>query len=410
MSAITPKIIKCSFHGETFYANLTDGDHPVSVDAPTHVTERPLCIDKDALKPDLLVYVTDRCNLKCPFCFEGGAGDSLNESPQYSFQQLVDFLKVMHIHEGSFWFFGGEPLLNTPWIVSCIQRLTTEGFRFTFNIASNLTLLDQQLLDCSIEYGIRFIVNLNASLKTENGMRYREQVAHNVKLLAINKVNMLGMSVWSPSCMLSMDKIIDRYATFGMRYFDINVAHCFRYTQEGIGVFSRELERFADWYIDKILSHDLSCLWVNPFSKYIRALLFPNEPLNLNACGVGKQVAAISTKGNLYPCQLLVGHESTICGSIAEKTWHPPYKDINDDTIPRCHACDLQYICKGRCLANNVIMRGDVRRPEESRCHMEHVIFACSAYIVKTLLNHPTELAVLKKAFVAGDGEKKSAH
>lgn len=408
---VCPEIIKCQFKDEIFYVDRTNGDHPVSSERTAPVSQRSLCVDEDDQEVCLFVFVTERCNLSCPFCFERqGVGCQYDSSPRYSIDELVAFIRIINIKKAILWFFGGEPLLNYSWIVSCINRLKDEDIDCSYNIATNLTKLNSYMIEHSRMWGMRYIVNLDASLKMSGGQKYGETVKTNLTLLRENELEALGMSVWSPNCKVSIPSIMETYVPYDLRYFDLNIAHCFRYTGEDIRAFTYELEGFADWYILNILSHDLRFLWIQPFSKYIRSLLFPEEPLHISACGSGKQLVAIATDGNLYPCQTLVGHKECACGSVQSRIWVRRYEKINDNIIPTCSKCDLKYSCKARCLANNIIMEKDVLFPEKSRCVLEHKIFACSAYIVRQLQKYPLELAVLRKAFKVGHGEIKSAH
>lgn len=149
-------------------------------------------------------------------------------------------------------------------------------------------MLNQNIVNYSKMWGVRYLINLDASLKIASGQKYADKVKENLTLIQENGLNVQGMPVWSPNCKVPIPDIIELYVAYGMRYFDLNIAHCFRYTKNDINAFTHELEEFSLWYISKILSHDLRYLWIQLFSKYIRSLLFPNEPLHINACGCGK--------------------------------------------------------------------------------------------------------------------------
>ena len=411
MRMIRPEIVRCQFHGKTFYVDRTNGVTPVSLKCHPVNGERRLCVDEDGSEDCFFLFVTDRCNLACPFCFETEkSGFSESAEPWYSVEQLVEFFRDTSVKKAQIWFFGGEPLLGDDWIVSCIEGLESAGINCSYTIATNLTLLKESMRAYSRNRAIRYLVNLDACLCVPSAGKYLDDVLDNVSRLSRDGIEVMGMSVWSPNCKVSIHQMMEAFVSRGMRYFDVNIAHCFKYSEEDVREFAAQLETFADWYISNILSHDLRYAWVQPFSKYIRSLLFPEEPLHQVACGAGKQLAAIATDGTLYPCQVLVGREGCSSGSVLQKRWDRPYEGINDDTVPACAACDLKYSCKGRCVANNVIMEGSACEPEASRCQMEHVVFACSAYIVGELQHHPVELAVLRKAFSYGRGAEVSAH
>ena len=106
--------------------------------------------------PQLTFEITDACNLKCEYCGYGKFYSDYDErkstrlSPQRA-KALLDYL-------GSLWrselnvsynqnvyisFYGGEPLMNVPFIkeiISYVEELDCPSRSFTFNMTANYRL------------------------------------------------------------------------------------------------------------------------------------------------------------------------------------------------------------------------------------------------------------------------------
>lgn len=105
MRMIRPEIVRCQFHGKTFYVDRTNGVTPVSLKCHPVNGERRLCVDEDGSEDCFFLFVTDRCNLACPFCFETEkSGFSESAEPWYSVEQLVEFFRDTSVKKAQIWF------------------------------------------------------------------------------------------------------------------------------------------------------------------------------------------------------------------------------------------------------------------------------------------------------------------
>ena len=108
--------------------------------------------------PQLTFEITDACNLKCEYCGYGKSYSDYDErkstrlSPQRA-KVLLDYLRslwgselnVSHNQNVYISFYGGEPLMNVPFIkeiISYVEELDCPSRSFTFNMTTNGMLLD----------------------------------------------------------------------------------------------------------------------------------------------------------------------------------------------------------------------------------------------------------------------------
>ena len=156
--------------------------------------------------PHLVFEVTDRCNLNCKYCAysELYRKYGTREGKNISFTRaklIIDYLYDLwkddysdgSNRELSIGFYGGEPLINIPFIKQAIEYL--EGLEFvkigricSYSMTTNATLLDQYM-DYLVEKDFRLLISLDGD---EFAQSYRidhsgnnsfERVFSNIKLL-----------------------------------------------------------------------------------------------------------------------------------------------------------------------------------------------------------------------------------
>lgn len=172
-------------------AELDEGlDELRRVQAIVPVNEAPQLIPKVIpLEPfpltTMVMNVTNQCNLACTYCYEYGEDklvDTANGTqPKFmseeTAKQSVDFMfreagqnKVVHMT-----LFGGETLLNMPVLRVAIpyarQRATEVGKRVEFNLTTNGTLLQPDVIDFLIENDIAVTISIDGPQDMQDKFR-----------------------------------------------------------------------------------------------------------------------------------------------------------------------------------------------------------------------------------------------
>lgn len=133
----------------------------------------------------LIFEVTDYCNLKCSYCIYGELyqGYSFRKNHYLSlkkakniFDYMVDFWNSPKNHsynkEIRIGFYGGESLLNFPFIKEMVQyakKIRLKHNSFTFGLTTNGTLLDKYM-EYLAENRFRILISLDGDEKS-NGFR-----------------------------------------------------------------------------------------------------------------------------------------------------------------------------------------------------------------------------------------------
>lgn len=135
--------------------------------------------------PQLVFEVTDACNLRCKYCgyadlYEGYDKRENLKFPFHKAKLLIDYLHALWqenacpgvVEPVSIGFYGGEPLLNVPFIkevIAYLESLPPVGKKFHYNMTTNAMLLDKYM-DFLVEKEFRLLISLDGD---KEGQGYR---------------------------------------------------------------------------------------------------------------------------------------------------------------------------------------------------------------------------------------------
>ena len=154
----------------------------------------------------LVFEVTDRCNLNCKYCAysELYRGNDTREGSNMSYKRakmLIDYLHDLwkesktdgNNYELAIGFYGGEPLMNVPFIkqvIDYLESLELEkiGKIISFSMTTNAMLLDQYM-DYLVEKDFSLLISLDGDEFAQSyridhsGKNSFDRVFRNIKLL-----------------------------------------------------------------------------------------------------------------------------------------------------------------------------------------------------------------------------------
>lgn len=152
----------------------------------------------------LVFEVTDACNLRCKYCAYADLyeGYDQRENLKLPFQKaklIIDYLYeywekryCIEVNDPiTIGFYGGEPLLNVPFIqqvINYIESLNPIGKKFHYNMTTNAILLDRYM-DFLAENEFRLLISLDGDKKGQSyrvdtkGKNSFDKVLANIQLL-----------------------------------------------------------------------------------------------------------------------------------------------------------------------------------------------------------------------------------
>lgn len=190
----------------------------------------------DCFPSSLAVYLSNRCNLACPYCYVAvnqGAAVSLNFD---GLKRGLDyFLSRAPASGRKVSFLGGEPLLNFPLMERAVDYIrASAGNRPAVHLFTNGTLLNRRRLDFFLDRGVDVVLSLHGGGGT--GLKNPSRAG-------------LGASlVVTPQSAPGLLRRIDRLYREGFRKISFSPdAACF-WRVEDAGRFLTAMEGFLRYY------------------------------------------------------------------------------------------------------------------------------------------------------------------
>ncbi|QQR00291.1 Cys-rich peptide radical SAM maturase CcpM [Enterocloster clostridioformis] len=127
----------------------------------------------------LVLQVTQNCNLRCDYCVYSGSYTNRKHSNRvmsfHTAKKAMDYL-ILHsdeLDEIVIGFYGGEPLLNLDLIKKCVTYMSdhAEGIKVSYSITTNGTLLTPEIAQYLSENKFRIMISLDGSRKEHDANR-----------------------------------------------------------------------------------------------------------------------------------------------------------------------------------------------------------------------------------------------
>jgi uncharacterized protein len=151
----------------------------------------------DTSLEQIVLCVTEKCNLRCAYCVYSGnytyrrAHSQREMSRDVAFKAVDYFLQHSSESKGiAVGFYGGEPFLNFALMEAVIQyaRAKEPGDRLRLNLTTNLTILSEPMLQFMVANNVGMLVSLDGAQNVhdryrvfQNGKGSHDQVMRNLQ-------------------------------------------------------------------------------------------------------------------------------------------------------------------------------------------------------------------------------------
>jgi uncharacterized protein len=332
-----------------------------------------------------LWFVSMECNLKCRYCFvikkntkEPGFVDDqvINRTLEFIIKSCKE---SAHIN-----FFGGEPLLAFPQIQKIIKlgkdKAQSIGKSLRFGIVTNGTLLTHKLINFFESEDVRLIVSCDGDKTTNDEYRIRPNTPDNSSFDFINfsllkdyPANILRCRMtYTPS---TIDRITENVKFLHKMGF-INIGCC-PMDREDWSVHEQEAI-LAN--LMEIIDYWFKCenkFWLSPLMETVKLKISnTNEKRvyhHFHLCWAGRNGVAITTSGNVYPCQRFAFIENWKLGNVGDKSLD--LKKFNN----------LRQVDdkKVGCLALNYKFSEDINTPPDSIFQIKRIYDQAADYYIR---------------------------
>ena len=358
--------------------------------------EAAMALPKAAVVKALCLHVSHDCNLRCQYCFAStgdfGTGRRMTMDIKTA-KKAIDF--VIERSGGrrniEVDFFGGEPLMAMDTVKATveyarsIEKEHNKNFRFT--ITTNGVLLSDE----NIEYINREMSNAVLSLdgRPEVNDRMRKTVSgggsYEVILPRFQKL-VQGRGDKDYYLRGTFTRHNTDFASDVMHIADQGFRHVsvepvvgspdcgYAFQEEDLPGILAEYERLAA----ELLKRDD----VNFFHFNVDLSQGPCVIKRMRGCGAGCEYVAITPEGDIYPCHQFVGNEEYRLGSLYDGTFNMElsrkFAGLNIYTRPDCQQCWARFYCSGGCSASNLLVNGDIKKPNRFGCDMQRKRLECA--------------------------------
>lgn len=293
------------------------------------------------------------CNMHCIHCYNGSNPCAETENPLTVEQWQKIISQLQAYRPNTIILIGGEPLLYNR-IVELIKYIKEKLIDTTLVLYSNLTLLDDEMIDVIKLYDVKIVTSIYAdNADTHDSITAHKgsfaKTSHNIKRLREHGVDVKANTVIMKNNQDIMERTVKYIKSLTDKTPKIDEI---RNTDERLNplIPSRKINKNSIRSIQNIHK---------PYVEKIQ------RSLSGNPCWQGK--INISYDGYVSPCimqlpEMTEAYNLKMCSlkAVLDQYLIPNYWEISKDTIETCCVCEFRYLCNDcRPLAASLTARAN---------------------------------------------------
>jgi uncharacterized protein len=329
--------------------------------------------------------VTKQCNLCCVYCFKSGTVHPRAERMSLEVAQAaVDWLIDASMGAKQLWvhLMGGEPLLAWKMVEQLVPyaklKAATFGAGVQFGVTTNLTLVNQAILDFSRRWGMGWHCSIDGIPEMQNAQRPRAgggpsalAAERGAKLILSYRPTACARATVTPPFVGKLYESVLYFESLGFVHFGFAMADEPSWTDRELEEYDRQWSLIADHVIHRFRQGQR--LMASAFDWIIEKFVAGVE--RQHSCGAGRGSVMVDYNGDLWPCHRWDGAD---LDSGGRRQWRmgnifqPGFNDKlhlalldRDRSMTRqlaCDDCPLERLCAGGCPAANLQLTGNIYR------------------------------------------------
>jgi len=303
---------------------------------------------------DLLV--TERCNLKCVYCFHKQRPLDMTYE---IFEKCIDMLVDQFAEEPIFNFFGGEPMLREDFCMDLMSSLKERVPNGRFHFTTNATIYSEKMVEQWFK-GEPPIVQVSHDGIHQASLRGQEKIVTGnlkryIKDLSADKVT--TRMTFTNKTVGDLLKNVEYFYDIGVRRLAHQADVTNEWTSDDVELYRTQLDKIYD-FIDK--HNDLDMIFCN-------CNRVNQSKVRDRQCSMGRELLSLASDGSIYPCHRAVKFPHFKVGDVF--TGH-----LNRGKFPvlhmdGCSNCGAKPTCH-QCFVANYEQNGFLETPVESGCHI----------------------------------------
>lgn len=284
----------------------------------------------------IIIQVTQRCNLRCDYCAYSGLYKNRTHSPKSmgfeTAKRAID-MALSHSEDTKIFiisFFGGEPLLELPLIKKCVEYIKRQApnRNILYSMTTNGTLLTPEVYGYLSDNNFNIAISLDGpkqihdmSRKYPNGKGSYDTIMENIKAIQAQYPKSCDKlrfnAVLSPeadeSCLPKLfksDDVLSYYNHNATTVSDVYIDNPVSYSDAFSLCFDRELCKLLLSMLGKLKKENVSVLFSTRETtikqEYNRLIKIPRiNPVCHpgGPCLAGAMRPFVNVEGILFPCE-----------------------------------------------------------------------------------------------------------
>jgi len=298
------------------------------------------------------LYLSYRCNLRCPFCYVVDKLDSKKEKrvDDKTLDKIANYIKKNNAKKDGVFFYGGEPLVDYDVINKLLIK--TKDLKLTRGIYTNGILLDKVPLNFLKKFDFIF-VSIDGNKKVHEKYRGKgnfNKVLKNVSNLKSKLKNTIFVARGTTTEEINIySSVTNLLKHFDVIHWQIVNKPKFIDGKKFVKNYQKNINKLFNFWLDNFRNG--KNIGIIPFQAVIVSVFFnyPNNNLSFR-CGAGHDLQVIDYDGNVYYCDEAVGNCDAKIGDVNSKIIMD--EKSCDEVFKQCNDCEVVDLCRGRCRKN----------------------------------------------------------
>lgn len=370
---------------------------------------------------EAVLCITEKCNLNCSYCYASKSEKTMDFSTARKVIELLLNEPAPNNHTINISFFGGEPLMEFGLMKKVVDYALTRGREenrnFTFGFVSNMTLINDDILEFLKKNNFSILASIDGGQKVHdenrtftNGKGSFDTVVRNI----VKIVNLFGnlrlRMTLSPYHIGSLSESIQYLDTLGL--VSITLTPDIRVDwKEAIesGALTREYLKLSNMIIEGFRRGRLPSLV--PLSAYIvrygaSLVNLQTQVQDQHTCRAGQYSITVDPSGNIIPCHQfyeLNDYKLGDCDNGINFNRRKTFINLSSDSFKYCNNCDIYELCSGPCVGASALFSGGLYEPHKIFCEISRCRAKAARYIHSTLTMEDNELFLRAMSHIKTD-------
>jgi uncharacterized protein len=332
--------------------------------------------------------------MRCDYCYAGPkfarsmSWDTARRALDFAFAHTAEQAeRTQHDPESQLGFFGGEPLLEWNLLKMATEYAVAEagriGIRLKRTVTTNMTLLGEEEALWLRENGFHVGLSLDGCAKmhdlvrrTSDGNPSHEICARALDFFRGSDANGEVILVVDPRTVELLAESVAWLIDGNIRRISFSPNFTVAWNPVALAKWKHAYTLIGDLYVGCYRNN--RPVNINVFDGKIHARV-NNGYRPCDRCGFGENEITVSTTGNFYPCERLVGDDSNAAlriGHVSDGFYSAPRNQFlanRGNVVAECSVCPVRGRCVNWCGCVNYAATGFINRVSGIVCYHERL-------------------------------------